>query len=138
MKQAMTVLRVLQIAMLLSLGMFVFLAEWAHPMPDRMPQPVIFVVISIAGLTEAMVAFFLRRIIIGRAESLLIANPNDQVALNRWRTGYIAVLGLCESIGLYGLILRFLGFRQVFPFYLAGIVLLLYFTPRMPTSSTIT
>jgi hypothetical protein len=66
--------------------------------------------------------------------AVLGANPNEQSALGRWRAANIVVLALCESIGLYGFVLRFLGFSlmQAMPFYLAAILMMLYFGPKRP------
>ena len=43
------------------------------------------------------------------------------------------LFALCESVVVYGLVLRFIGatWIQVAPFYLAGIVLLILFRPRI-------
>ena len=39
---------------------------------------------------------------------------------------------LCEAVALYGFILRIMGFsfRSVAPFYLASIILMIFFAPR--------
>lgn len=56
-----------------------------------------------------------------------------------WAVGARATLRLMllsESIALFGLILRILGFTlsEVMSFYLAGLALMLVFGPRRPVS----
>ena len=80
--------------------------------------------------------FFRRKLVLG-SELMLATQPDDRGALGRWRAGYIITWALCESIVLYGLALRFMGFTfvQVLPFLGAGFVLMLFFSPRKPVES---
>jgi len=50
--------------------------------------------------------------------------------------GSIPTYALSESIALFGLILRLIGFSlsQVWSFYIAAFILLLFFRPRRPLS----
>jgi F0F1-type ATP synthase membrane subunit c/vacuolar-type H+-ATPase subunit K len=78
-----------------------------------------------------------RRLFILRAEATLISEPENAEALTRWRTGHLAIYALSESVALFGLVLRILGFNlsEVMPFYLAGFALILLFGPRSASSS---
>jgi hypothetical protein len=71
------------------------------------------------------------------SEKVLSVTPDDVAALKTWRTAYIVIYALCESVALYGVVLRFVKFSlpQVAAFYIAGFVLLLYFSPRRPTNA---
>ncbi len=117
--------------MLLSLGLYVFVAARYGPDPKPLPFPFI---CAIVALVAAMVGAILlvRRIIVMPVETTLVADSENAVGLSRWRFGYIATFVLSEAIALYGLVLRFvgLGFQQVVPFFLAGFILLLFFGPR--------
>jgi hypothetical protein len=55
------------------------------------------------------VAIFLRRSRITPAEEILRSNPEDNATASRWRGGVVVSLVFCESIVLYGLVLRILG-----------------------------
>jgi len=70
-----------------------------------------------------------------QSEATLRTGATDVGTLNRWRSGYIVTYALSESLALFGLILRFMGFNlvQVAPFYLAGFILMLFFGPRQPS-----
>ena len=76
-----------------------------------------------------------RRTLVLRSATTLAETPEDGLTLNHWKTGYIATYALCETLALFGLILRFMGFgfQQSVPFYLGGFVLLFFFGPREPS-----
>jgi hypothetical protein len=81
--------------------------------------------------------FVVRRTLVLRAGETLATRPEDNLSLNHWRTGYIATYVLCESLALFGLILRFRGspVEASVPYYLGGFVLLLFFWPRQPAAA---
>jgi hypothetical protein len=92
-----------------------------------------------ATLSVAIVGaiFVVRRTLVLRAGETLATRPEDSLSLNHWRTGYIATYVLCESLALFGLILRFRGspVEASVPYYLGGFVLLLFFWPRQPAAA---
>jgi hypothetical protein len=49
----------------------------------------------------------------------------------------MATFALSEAVVIYGVVLRFVGFRfsQVVPFFLAGLILMLFFGPRRPANA---
>jgi len=133
MESALRLLRIVQIAMLVSIALYVFVGEAAARRATApnitMSYAISFVSISIVG-----VIFVVRRTLILPAEVQLRAKPDDGVLLARWRTGYICTYALCEALALSGLVLRVLGFTlgQVWPYYLGGFALLLLCWPRRP------
>ena len=86
-------------------------------------------------MTLVGVILLVRRTLILQSEATLRTGATDVGTLNRWRSGYIVTYALSESLALFGLILRFMGFNpvQVAPFYLAGFILMLFFGPRQPS-----
>ena len=86
-------------------------------------------------MTLVGVILLVRRTLILQFEATLRTSPTDVGTLNRWRSSYIVTYALSESLALFGLILRFMGFNlvQVVPFYLAGFILMLFFGPRQPS-----
>ena len=92
-----------------------------------------------ATLSVAIVGaiFVVRRTLVLRAGESLATRPDDSLSLNHWRTGYIATYVLCESLALFGLILRFRGspVEASVYYYLGGFVLLLFFRPRQPAAA---
>jgi len=125
-------LRIVRLALLASIVLYGFISFRA-PMREE-PKPLMLE--AITGVAVAIVGsvLFFRRTMILKSEALLAAQPEDPVALGRLRAGYIVVWALCESIVLYGLVLRFIGFTfaHVLPFLIAGFVLMLFFSPRRP------
>jgi hypothetical protein len=122
--------------MLVSVGLYAFIADRLGPAPKVVSPAFIY---SIAAVAASMVGAILlvRRMKLKPAESTLAGNSENAVALNRWRTGYIATFALSEAVVLYGVVLRFvgLGFRQVVPFFVAGFILMLFFGPRRPSNA---
>lgn len=135
MEASLRLLRLLQAAMLLSIVLYALVGEMAGPRHSRPIHPALVLALAMAACCTVLIAFFLRRVMIFRSAGRLMEQPGDAAALSRWRAGYIVTFALCESIALYGLILRMLGqtLGQSAPFYLAGFLLMLYFGPRRPS-----
>jgi hypothetical protein len=101
------------------------------------PTAAFFHAIGLVSILSVVAIFFVRRILLARSEQLLAAQPEDKTSLGRWRSAYIVTWALCESIALYGIVLRFAGFSasQVAPFFIAGFALMLWFAPRRPVEA---
>ena len=91
------------------------------------------IVVAMAAMSVAGV-FFVRQAMVSRGWEILANHPDDRSALMRWFTGNVVLFALCESIVLYGMLLRFIGatLMQALPFYAVGIFLLLMSYPRRP------
>ena len=135
MESAIKVIRTIQIAMLLSVGLFLWAGEMVGSIP-KLNNPTLFYALSLATITIVGVILVVRRTLVLQSAAALAARPNDAATLNRWRTGYVMTYALSESIALFGLILRLIGFSlsQVWSFYIAAFILLLFFRPRRPLS----
>ena len=135
MDSAIKVVRLIQVAMLVSVVLFVLIGEVVGSIP-KLSDPTLFYALSLATITIVGVILVVRRTLVLQSSTMLAARPNDTATLNRWRTGYIMTYALSESIGLFGLVLRLIGFTlsQVWSFYIAAFILLLFFGPRRPLS----
>jgi hypothetical protein len=135
MDASLRIVRIVRIAMLLSIVMYGFVGEYARP-PMNSPNPIIFYALTFVSISMAALIIWMRRLLISPAEAVLAANASETTALNRWRAGYMVIYAICEAIALYGLVLRFLGFTlsQVAPFYAAGFILLVFLSPRPPSN----
>jgi hypothetical protein len=133
MESSIRLVRLLQIAMLAAIVIYVFVGEFVGPLP-RMGDPRTYYVLSLATVTMVGVILVVRRTLVLQSESMLATRPGDERTLNRWRAGYIMTYALSETIALFGLVLRILGFSlsHVLSFYVAGFILLLFFGPRRP------
>jgi mannose/fructose/N-acetylgalactosamine-specific phosphotransferase system component IIC len=135
-ENAIKIVRAIQIAMLLSVAIFVLAGEMVGSIP-RLSDPTLFYALSLATITIVGVILVVRRTLVLQSAVTLAARPNDVATLNRWRAGYVMTYALSEAIAMFGLVLRLIGFSlsQVWSFYIAGFILLLFFGPRRPVTA---
>jgi hypothetical protein len=128
-------LRVLQLAMLGSILLYAVVGELVGPRA-RTVNPSLSYIFTTIGIAIVGIIFVVRRTLVLRSAETLASNPEDSLTLNHWKTGYVATYALCEALALFGLVLRFLGFnfQQSLPFYVGGLVLLVFFGPRKPVA----
>jgi len=136
MENAIKIVRLIQIAMLLSVGIFVVAGEMVGSIP-KLSNPTLFYALSLATITIVGVILVVRRTLVLQSAVTLATRPNDVATLNRWRAGYVMTYALSEAIAMFGLVLRLIGFSlsQVASFYIAGFILLLFFGPRHPVTA---
>lgn len=136
MENAIKIVRLIQIAMLLSVGIFVVTGEMVGSIP-KLSNPTLFYALSLATITIVGVILVVRRTLVLQSAATLATRPNDVATLNRWRAGYVMTYALSEAIAMFGLVLRLIGFTlsQVASFYIAGFILLLFFGPRRPVTA---
>jgi len=103
----------------------------------RAIDPSLSYVFTTAGVAIVGMIFVVRRTLVLRSAENLAAHPDDSLTLRHWKSGYITTYALCEALGLFGLILRFMGcsVQQSLPFYIGGFVLLFFFGPQEPASA---
>ncbi|HKS74545.1 MAG TPA: hypothetical protein VJQ82_15180 [Terriglobales bacterium] len=130
-------LRILQLAMLVSIIVYLAIVVILVPHPSEMPNPMILIAITFIAIVDIGVILLMRRFTVSRADAVLREHPDDVGALMRWRSGYIMTYTMGEAIALFGLVLRFIGFTlaQAVPFFLAGFIVILYFGPRRPSNA---
>src|SRR5215468_980587 len=109
MKSAVKVVRTVQIALLASVVLYVVVGEKVGAI-QQFNNPVLFYVLSLATITIVGVILVVRRTLVLRSAAMLASRPNDVAILNRWRVGHITTYALAESIALFGLVLRCVGF----------------------------
>ena len=125
-------IRLLQIAMLASIVLYVAVGElMGRSAASSNP---LFYAMSLASMSTLGAVLVVRRTLVLPAEALLREKPSDPLVQVRWRTAYMFLYALCEALALFGLILRIAGFTlvHVWGFYLGGFLLLLLFSPRPP------
>lgn len=123
-----------RIFMLVTIVVYAVVGEMLSHQITLTPANTLFHAISLLSISLVGAAIVVRRTLILRSETSLQQNSNDAVALSQWRIGYFVLYALCETLGLFGLLLRIDGFplANVWGFYLGGIVLLLLYAPRIP------
>ena len=134
---AVRVLRTVQVALLVSILLCLVLAMRLPTPTLAGTAPVTLAALGFLSVMNVGIIFVLRRVFVRRSAVMLGNNPEDPLALMQWRAGHIATYAVAESIAVFGLILRFVGFTlpQVGPFFLAGFVLLLFLGPRRPVNA---
>ncbi len=131
-------LRMVWGALLFSIVMYVVIGELSGRSHGGVDARMFQAIALLAVITVAMI-FAVRRFMVIRAQEMLVSAPGDAAALLRWRGGSIVTLALCEAVALYGFVLRMQGFTlsQVAPFYIGGLLLMIYFVPRRPASNAL-
>ena len=129
---AVKTVRLIQIAMLVSVGIYAVVGEVAGRHLNT--NATVIYAISFASISVVGAILVVRKTMVLQSETELKAKPDDPVILARWKTGYFVTYALCEALALFGLVLRMLGFslNQVWPYYAGSFVLLLLFWPRSP------
>lgn len=132
-ESAIKIVRAIQIAMLVSVFLFVVAGEMVGSIP-KLSNPTLFYALSLATITIVGVILVVRRTLVLQSATALAVRPDDAATLQRWRAGYVMTYALSEAIAIFGLVLRVIGFTlsQVWSFYIAGVILLLFFGPRRP------
>ena len=133
MARSLKTLRTMQWAMLLSVLLYVAVGEILGPRIQRV-DPALSYLFSTLAVGVVGTIFVVRRTLVLRAASTLATQPEDNLSLSQWKTGYITTYALCEALALFGLVLRFRGseLQQSLLFYIGGFVLLFFFRPRQP------
>jgi len=135
---AVRLVRQVQIALLVSIALYVAVGEWLARTVTHDPANALFHALSFISIILVGATVVVRRTLVLPAEAALKERSDDGVALARWRTGYIFMYALCEALGLFGLVLRMDGFTlaNVWGFYLGGFLLLLLYSPGTPRSGS--
>ena len=131
MEAAVRVIRRIQIAMLVTIAFYAVAGEMLSRNMHRLVPTTLFHVFSLISISLVGATVVVRRTLILPSE-VALQQKHDNLAVSRWRTGYIVLYALCEMLGLFGLVLRLAGFTlgNVWGFYLGGIALLLLYSPR--------
>jgi hypothetical protein len=134
MRAAVRLMRQVQIALLVSIVLYVVAGERLARTVTHDPANALFHALSLISISLVGTTLVVRRTLVFPAEAVLKERPDDSVAAARWRAGYIFLFALCETLGLFGFVLRSLGFTlaNVWGFYLGGFLLLLLYSPRTP------
>jgi hypothetical protein len=136
MRGILRLLRTIQFVLLGSILLYAVIGELLGPGTRAVNQTLSYM-FTTAGVAIVGMIFVVRRTLVLRAAESLASHPDDSLALDHWKTGYIATYAFCEALAVFGLILRFIGcnFQHSAPFYVGGLILLAFFGPRQPAAS---
>jgi len=135
---AVRLVRQIQIALLVSIALYAAAGERLARTVSHDPANALFHALSLISISLVGATVVMRRTLVLPAEAALKERSDDSLAVARWRTGYLFMYALCELLGLFGLVLRMLGFTlaNVWGFFLGGVVLLLLYSPRTPRTKS--
>jgi hypothetical protein len=133
MDSAVRLVRFAQIAMLVSVALYVAVGEMLKLKIAANPANALFHALSFISISLVGATLVVRRTLVLPSEALLMRS-DDSTTVKRWQTAHLLLYALCELLGLFGLILRIDGFTlaNVWGFYLGAFLLLLLYTPRPP------
>src|ERR1700719_982981 len=105
MLKALQTLRAVQWSMLASIVLYGIVGQVVGPAPRGVDAALsyLFATLSVAIVGTILVV---RRTLVLRAAESLATNSEDGLSLNHWKTGFIATYALCETLALFGLVLR--------------------------------
>lgn len=129
--------RLIQLALLLAIPLFAWVAEigrgngssdwtWRHWLAIGL------CVWSVSG------ALRLRSRMLRQSKEKLMRNIADAKAAKQWEAGQIISLAMAEGVAYWGLAIRMVfhgALWQASIFYVTGVLLLLFWTPRMPSGT---
>jgi len=134
MDKAVQQVRLLHAALVVTWFLLVIVVKLFQPslgQPGSVP-PFFPLVLGVLSVSEIGVATFLRTRLIANAEAALRSNPNDLSAAAKWRAGNLVSFCFAETVTIFGLLLKALGFdwKVAAIFFAVGLLLLLFWTPR--------
>ena len=144
-KKAMIINWFIWFAMLFSLGMYLFVAYLAgpdirvDPLPETTYTTLMYILVGL-GVVLLMVSFPLRRFMIRSVQKgndpdpqTGPSRPDIQTVIGKYATALIISLALSESVGIFGLVLFFLGkdFQTLNAFLACSAVAMIFHCPRV-------
>ena len=129
-------LRLFQFAMIAAVPILAGVAEIARH-PGSNSWTLWHWVIAAVALSSVFSGSNLRRQMLARAATALARDASDPKALKQWEAGQMVGLAFAENVALWGLLVRVVlggALWQASLFYSLSLILLLYWSPRLPTS----
>ncbi len=133
MDEKLRTVRVLHAAMLSTCLLYVAVGEAVGPKEPK-DVKLLLMVLGFMAVAELGAAMLLRPQMVGKAEEVLRRSPDDPAALQQWQTGHIVLYAMCQSVAIFGFVLRMMGatLMQSLPFAGACVLMMLMWVPRRP------
>jgi len=113
--------------------LFIAMIEIAQPQPGTGSiSRILPAALGLVGISEIGIGFFLRSKFLAEAEAILREDGQNRAAMLKWRTGNLLSFCFAETISLFGVVLKFLGYewRIAGVFFGVGLLLLILWTPQ--------
>jgi F0F1-type ATP synthase membrane subunit c/vacuolar-type H+-ATPase subunit K len=133
-KARLTRLRLFQLAMIVSIPLFGRVAEIGGDPGSNSWTMWHWLVVGVV-LWAIFGVSSIRSRILTRSQQALAKDASDLKALKQWDVGHIIGMAFAENIAMWGLVVRMVlggALWQALLFYIASLILLLIWTPRLP------
>jgi hypothetical protein len=129
MKKPVFTVRVMQIAFIVSVLMFICVLHVTHPPVQNVDSTFQWIIVFIA-ISSAIAGFIVQKLMLRPPNPSLPQKPNSTPQA-RWFTGHVIRFATAESVALFGFVLRSLGSTSVVVTLLFGgsLLLLLFWQP---------
>ena len=137
MKSKLGKIRLIQTAYIVAIPLFAWIAESVRGRGSNDWTLWHWLMTSLA-LYAALAGFFLRRKLMRRSEEALSKDATNPKALKQWQAAHLIGFASAEAIVIWGVVVRMVlggALWQASLFYVAGLFLLLLWTPRMPMTT---
>jgi hypothetical protein len=101
------VVRVLQVAIIVSVLLFIFVLHVIHPAPQNVDSFLQLAIVCCA-IASALSGFILQRMLLN-APSRPSSTTQNSTPRARWFTGHVIRFATAESVALFGFVLRMMG-----------------------------
>jgi len=128
-------LRLFQFAIIASIPMFAWVAEMVSR-PGSNSWTLRHWVVAAFALWTVFGGARVRGRMLARAATALAKDASELKAVKQWEAGHVLGMAFAESLALWGVVVRMVlggALWQASLFYSVSLVLLLYWTPRLPT-----
>jgi hypothetical protein len=125
-------IRIFHVVSIVSIPLFAYSGEVLGPTKTNGVKIFGLLLLALA-IFDIWSSFTWRRRRLQRACRALLLSPSDAGAVKRWHHASLLLLIGCESLALYGCLLRVWGggtLTQAIPLYICALILLLVFVPR--------
>jgi hypothetical protein len=123
MNPAVRVVRILQIAFIVSVLLFIRVLQILHPPTHSVSAPIQWAIV-LCAIASAEIGFIGQRTFLRPRDPSLPTTQNP-TPLARWTSGHIIRFATAESVALFGFVLRMLGSNSIVVYLLFGSSLLL-------------
>ena len=125
--------RIIHIALLVASIAYLVVARYVTANPKGELPIAVAGGIGLAAFSMLLVAAFLRSKLVKPGAEALRNNADDTGAATKWRAGTIVSLVFAESVVLFGMVLKMVGFSWNVSgiFYVVGILFLLAWWPKL-------
>jgi hypothetical protein len=129
MNPAIRVVRILQIAIIVSVLLFYYVLHLTHPAPQNVDSTVQLAIVCCA-IASAMAGFIMQRAV-QNAPNRLNASGQKSTARGRWLSGHVVRFATAESVALFGFVLGMMGSTSnvVIGLFAGSLLLLVFWQP---------